>query len=222
MAISGLLEVQRAHLVPAGAHPACFSMGSQMDTQELGREKILVSDAGIRGDGRGAEQIRGQMCTAPLADACSAAVLPFSRARVPRGCSGSEKAGVEGLQAARTDAWPCPMAQDLRLSLRSHCCDFWACAQLKGSRHAVMKSGVLSQAKGSAYAELGRTKVLAAVYGPKPTDARKAFSEQGSVQTSVKFASFATAERGHVSRVRRLCPPCCRRPLPPPTCVQPA
>lgn len=70
-----------------------------------------------------------------------------------------------------------------------------------------MKPGVLSQAKGSAYAEVGRTKVLAAVYGPKPSDVRTAFSDQGSIQANVKFASFATAERGHVSRVR-----CCLLP----------
>lgn len=31
-----------------------------------------------------------------------------------------------------------------------------------------MQTGVISQAAGSAYAELGRTKVMVAVYGPRP------------------------------------------------------
>ena len=36
-------------------------------------------------------------------------------------------------------------------------------------RRAVMQVGVISRAAGSAYAEIGRTKLMVAVYGPRPS-----------------------------------------------------
>ena len=64
-----------------------------------------------------------------------------------------------------------------------------------------MKPGVLSQAKGSAFVEFGKTKVMAAVYGPKPTDVRRQYSESGILEVDVKFSPFATVKRGQHPQV---------------------
>ncbi len=69
---------------------------------------------------------------------------------------------------------------------------------------AVMRTGVVSQAAGSAYLELGRTKVMAGVYGPRPSERREAFSNEGTLNVDVKLASFATRARGSVRQVRLL------------------
>lgn len=64
-----------------------------------------------------------------------------------------------------------------------------------------MRVGVVSQAAGSAYLELGGTKVMAGVYGPRPTERREAFSEEGHLSVDVKLASFATRTRGRIQQV---------------------
>lgn len=43
--------------------------------------------------------------------------------------------------------------------------------------------------------------VMAAVYGPRPTDRREGFSQRGFLTVDVKSASFATRERGRVQQV---------------------
>lgn len=43
--------------------------------------------------------------------------------------------------------------------------------------------------------------VMAAVYGPRPTDRREGFSQRGFLTVDVKLASFATRERGRVQQV---------------------
>lgn len=67
---------------------------------------------------------------------------------------------------------------------------------------AVLRTGTVSQAAGSAYIEVGATKAMAAVYGPRPTDRREAFSEEGHLGVDVKLASFATRTRGRITQVQ--------------------
>lgn len=67
-------------------------------------------------------------------------------------------------------------------------------------RSVYMKTGVVSQAPGSSYLEIGKTKVMAAVYGPRPTDRREAFSQRGHVSVDVKVASFASRVRGRIQQ----------------------
>ncbi len=74
--------------------------------------------------------------------------------------------------------------------------------QLKPHCRAVLRTGTVSQAAGSAYIEVGATKAMAAVYGPRPTDRREAFSEEGHLGVDVKLASFATRTRGRITQVQ--------------------
>ncbi|KAL3153408.1 hypothetical protein ABBQ38_011746 [Trebouxia sp. C0009 RCD-2024] len=62
-------------------------------------------------------------------------------------------------------------------------------------RTVFLNTGAISQATGSAYAEFSKTKVMAAVYGPRPSDRKTSFSEEGRLQCDVKFATFATRQR---------------------------
>jgi len=50
---------------------------------------------------------------------------------------------------------------------------------------------VLSQARGSCYVEIGSTKLMAAVFGPRQSDRKFVFSETGRLQCDVRYASFA-------------------------------
>ncbi|EFN57324.1 hypothetical protein CHLNCDRAFT_21722, partial [Chlorella variabilis] len=69
---------------------------------------------------------------------------------------------------------------------------------------AVLKTGVISQASGSAYAEFGHTKVMVGVYGPRQSERRVGYSEQGRVNCDVKLASFASRQRGQSAEEREL------------------
>lgn len=70
------------------------------------------------------------------------------------------------------------------------------------SHDAVLRTGTVSQATGSAYIEVGTTKAMAAVYGPRQTERREAFSTDGYLSVDVKLASFATRARGRITQVR--------------------
>ena len=62
----------------------------------------------------------------------------------------------------------------------------------------VMKTGVVSQAKGSAYIEQGNTKVICAVYGPREVQKKSDFSLNGQLFCEFKYAPFScTKRRGH-------------------------
>lgn len=63
-------------------------------------------------------------------------------------------------------------------------------------RSVFLKTSVISQASGSAYAEFGRTKVMVGVYGPRQSDRRQGYSERGRLACDVKLATFATRQRG--------------------------
>lgn len=59
----------------------------------------------------------------------------------------------------------------------------------------VIKTGVISQAAGSAYVELDKTKVMCGVYGPRQggkSGGGGANNEQGCIEVDVKLATFAT------------------------------
>ena len=63
-----------------------------------------------------------------------------------------------------------------------------------------MQTGVVKHASGSAHVEIGRTKVVCSVFGPRATTDGSQYSDQGGLVCDVKFAPFACAggrrERG--------------------------
>lgn len=61
---------------------------------------------------------------------------------------------------------------------------------------AVLETAVLSQASGSSYAEFGNTKIMVGVYGPRQSERKAVFSEEGRINCDVKLATFATRQRG--------------------------
>ena len=61
-----------------------------------------------------------------------------------------------------------------------------------------MKTGVVSQAKGSAYVEQGNTKVACSIYGPREVQKKSDFSLNGQLFCELKFAPFSCKKRrGH-------------------------
>jgi len=67
--------------------------------------------------------------------------------------------------------------------------------KLEEHRKLFLKTGVISQAKGSAYIEQGGTKVMVGVYGPREVAHRRDFSMAGQLTASLKFAPFACLNR---------------------------
>lgn len=63
------------------------------------------------------------------------------------------------------------------------------------SRPVFLKVGVVSQAKGSAYIEMDKTKVLCAVYGPREVTRREEFSMRGQLNCEFKYATFSNRLR---------------------------
>jgi len=60
------------------------------------------------------------------------------------------------------------------------------------------KTGVVSQAKGSAYVEIGNTKVICSVFDPREIPNRSEFGLQGELFCYFKFAPFScNIRRGH-------------------------
>jgi len=57
-------------------------------------------------------------------------------------------------------------------------------------RPLFLKTGVISQAAGSAYIEMNQTKVICGVYGPRQTP-KTGYSERGKLNCFFKWASFA-------------------------------
>jgi len=62
-------------------------------------------------------------------------------------------------------------------------------------RKIFPKTGVISQAKGSSYVEIGDTKVMVGVYGPREIPKRSDFSMKGSITCEFKFAPFSCETR---------------------------
>lgn len=68
-------------------------------------------------------------------------------------------------------------------------------------RKLFAKHNVISQASGSAYLESGNTKVLVAVYGPRPVTKGKENFERGQIVCEMKYACFSTAKRSSYAPV---------------------
>jgi len=67
------------------------------------------------------------------------------------------------------------------------------------SRCIFLQCGIVSQAKGSCYCELDKTKVICSVYGPKDVERREEFQMEGRIKCEFKFATFSCKERkGHI------------------------
>ncbi|XP_053687391.1 exosome complex component MTR3-like [Sabethes cyaneus] len=63
------------------------------------------------------------------------------------------------------------------------------------SRKYFMKLGVVSTAKGSAYLELGNTKVIVSVFDPREIPKQNKFRELGELYCDFKFSPFACTHR---------------------------
>lgn len=63
---------------------------------------------------------------------------------------------------------------------------------------SVIKLGVVSQAKGSAYIEMGQTKVICSAFDPREIPNRANYRAQGQLYCEFKFANFSCCKRkGH-------------------------
>lgn len=67
--------------------------------------------------------------------------------------------------------------------------------QQEDIRPIFMKTGVVSQAKGSAYIEMGKTKIICAVYGPREIARRRDFTFKGQINCEFKFAQYSCPVR---------------------------
>ncbi|GAA5829402.1 hypothetical protein JCM3766R1_001086 [Sporobolomyces carnicolor] len=65
-------------------------------------------------------------------------------------------------------------------------------------RPIFLQPGLVTEAAGSAYIEAGRTKLICAVYGPKPTALSSAFNPKAKLNVEVKFAPFSSGVRRFV------------------------
>ena len=68
------------------------------------------------------------------------------------------------------------------------------------SRFVYLKTGAVTAAAGSAYAEIGQTKVIVSVFGPRESYKAEAFSGIGRLNCHVQYTSFATSVRGRASQ----------------------
>ena len=61
--------------------------------------------------------------------------------------------------------------------------------------HLVLKKGIITKAKGSAYIEQGQTKAICAVYGPREIPRRSDFSMRGIMNCVLECAPYSKAKR---------------------------
>ena len=62
-------------------------------------------------------------------------------------------------------------------------------------RKIFLKTGVVSQAKGSAYIEMGETKVVCSVFDPREVPNKNGYGVQGEIYCEFKFAPFSCQKR---------------------------
>ncbi|XP_050420970.1 exosome complex component MTR3 [Adelges cooleyi] len=75
-------------------------------------------------------------------------------------------------------------------------------------RKLCVKTGVITQAKGSAYVECGRTKVICSVFDPKEVPNKVEYAKTGELQCEFKFTTFSSIQRRGYTRdaeERQLC-----------------
>lgn len=71
-----------------------------------------------------------------------------------------------------------------------------------------IKTGIVTQAKGSAYVEKGHTKLLCSVFDPKEVPNKVEYAKTGELQCEFKFATFSCRQRRNYTRdseERQLC-----------------
>ncbi|CAH9075243.1 unnamed protein product [Cuscuta europaea] len=66
-------------------------------------------------------------------------------------------------------------------------------------RDALLNTGAVKAASGSAYAEFGNTKVIVSVFGPRESKKAMMYSDTGRLNCNVSYATFATPVRGQLS-----------------------
>ncbi|XP_012288249.1 exosome complex component MTR3 [Orussus abietinus] len=66
---------------------------------------------------------------------------------------------------------------------------------LNEHRKMFVKTGIVSQAKGSAYIEMGKTKVVCSVFDPREIPNKTEYSVQGELFCEFKFAPFSCSKR---------------------------
>lgn len=59
----------------------------------------------------------------------------------------------------------------------------------------VLKTGIVSQAKGSAYIEMGDTKVICSVFDPREVHNKTGYCVKGELFCEFKFAPFSHRKR---------------------------
>jgi len=62
-------------------------------------------------------------------------------------------------------------------------------------RPLFVKCGLVSEATGSAYCEIGNNKIVCAVHGPKDIEQKEDFQMDGKIVCEVKFAPFSCQQR---------------------------
>ncbi|XP_076298992.1 exosome complex component MTR3 [Lasioglossum baleicum] len=62
-------------------------------------------------------------------------------------------------------------------------------------RKIFLKTGVINQAKGSAYVEMGNTKVVCSVFDPREVPNKSGYCVQGEIYCEFKFAPFSCEKR---------------------------
>lgn len=71
-----------------------------------------------------------------------------------------------------------------------------------------VKTGIVTQAKGSAYVECGHTKLVCSVFDPKEVPNKVEYAKTGELQCEFKFATFSCRQRRAYTRdseERQLC-----------------
>ncbi|KAE8655400.1 putative cyclic nucleotide-gated ion channel 15-like [Hibiscus syriacus] len=66
-------------------------------------------------------------------------------------------------------------------------------------RPAFFRTGAVNSASGSAYAELGNTKVIVSVFGPRESKKAMMYSDTGRLNCNVSYTTFGTPVRGQGS-----------------------
>lgn len=66
-------------------------------------------------------------------------------------------------------------------------------------RPAFFRTGAVNSASGSAYAELGSTKVIVSVFGPRESKKAMMYSDTGRLNCNFSYTTFATPVRGQGS-----------------------
>ncbi|KAK6936063.1 Exoribonuclease, phosphorolytic domain 1 [Dillenia turbinata] len=78
----------------------------------------------------------------------------------------------------------------------------WVRPDGRGFQHcrpAFLRTGAVSAASGSAYAEFGNTKVIVSVFGPRESKKSQMYSDIGRLNCNVSNTTFATPVRGQGS-----------------------